>query len=289
MVELLPALSELDEAHFEPYLASSEDRHYASRASRKPHVTLTYAQSLDSRIAAKPGTRTVLSGSESKTMTHYLRSRHDAILVGVNTFIADNPTLNCRYPVKGKSVCEASPQPIILDPSFRAGLSQNSAVMLAAQEGAGKAPWVLVSRSCYERMEAGGSAETELAKAEREKLAGVQLIPIAAFTGQRGDAWKRVAWKEILCALADRGIQSLMVEGGSQVICDLLDLIADNGSETERLGNATVDSLIVTIAPVYLGREGIEASPRQRLSSQYFDELRWRTFGADSVVCSRIR
>lgn len=67
-----------------------------TRASPYPHVTLTYAQSLDGAIAAAPGTQTALSGAESKAMTHYLRSQHDGILVGVGTVLADNPSLNCR-------------------------------------------------------------------------------------------------------------------------------------------------------------------------------------------------
>lgn len=65
-------------------------------ASPYPHVTLTYAQSLDGAIAAAPGVQTALSGPESKAMTHYLRSQHDGILVGIGTAMADNPSLNCR-------------------------------------------------------------------------------------------------------------------------------------------------------------------------------------------------
>lgn len=60
----------------------------------KVHVTLTYAQSLDGRIAGKDGTQLRLSGDESMLMTHWMRTRHDAILVGIGTALNDNPQLN---------------------------------------------------------------------------------------------------------------------------------------------------------------------------------------------------
>jgi 3,4-dihydroxy 2-butanone 4-phosphate synthase/GTP cyclohydrolase II len=48
----------------------------------RPRVTLTYAQSLDGSIAARPGVPLPLSGTESMQYTHQLRAAHDAILVG---------------------------------------------------------------------------------------------------------------------------------------------------------------------------------------------------------------
>lgn len=84
-----------------------------------PHLTLTYAQSIDGSIAAErgwyscvarlsrvpcsdpgidwqQGTPTILSGAESMKMTHLLRTLHDGILVGIGTILADNPSLNAR-------------------------------------------------------------------------------------------------------------------------------------------------------------------------------------------------
>lgn len=62
-----------------------------------PFVTLTYAQSIDGSIAALRGSPTLLSGAQSMQMTHMLRAMHDAILVGVGTILADNPSLNARF------------------------------------------------------------------------------------------------------------------------------------------------------------------------------------------------
>ncbi|RAL63545.1 hypothetical protein DID88_003589 [Monilinia fructigena] len=63
----------------------------AAHLKSLPHTTLTYATSIDSQITISPGIGSPISGPASKAMTHYLRSKHDAILIGVNTAIADNP------------------------------------------------------------------------------------------------------------------------------------------------------------------------------------------------------
>ena len=52
-----------------------------------PFVTLSYAQSIDGSIAARPARPLVLSSEKSFEMTHLLRSRHDALLVGINTVL----------------------------------------------------------------------------------------------------------------------------------------------------------------------------------------------------------
>lgn len=66
------------------------------RSHGRPLVTLTYAQSLDGSIAARPGHPLAISGPASQTFTHALRAVHDAILVGIGTVLADNPALTVR-------------------------------------------------------------------------------------------------------------------------------------------------------------------------------------------------
>ena len=73
----------------QPYLSSpSKDE--------KPWTILTWAQSLDAKIA--PGSRTplALSSLETKYMTHLIRRQSDAILIGAETAVTDNPSLNGR-------------------------------------------------------------------------------------------------------------------------------------------------------------------------------------------------
>ena len=66
----------------------------APRHSDKLDLTVTFAQSLDGKLAGKGGTQIALSCPESMQMTHRLRTMHDAILVGINTVLNDNPQLN---------------------------------------------------------------------------------------------------------------------------------------------------------------------------------------------------
>ena len=80
----------------------------------RSHFTLTWAQSLDAKIAGPSGQRVVLSGPESMEMTHWsvamrtfylicrMRSMHDAIMVGVNTVILDDPRLQSACSVLGE-------------------------------------------------------------------------------------------------------------------------------------------------------------------------------------------
>lgn len=121
----------------------------ASTANRTtPHVTLTYASSLDSRIALAPGLRTALSGPEAKAMTHYLRYRHDAVLIGVRTAIADNPALNCRLEGAGGYGGKAGahqPRPIIVDPHARLVIHPDMPMLQMVKQGKAKAPWIIIA------------------------------------------------------------------------------------------------------------------------------------------------
>ena len=81
-----------------------------------PYITLAYAQSLDGSIAARPGEMLRLSNSLSQAMTHHLRARHDAILVGINTVLSDDPRLTVRL-AEGKD-----PRPVVIDGCLRTPL-----------------------------------------------------------------------------------------------------------------------------------------------------------------------
>jgi diaminohydroxyphosphoribosylaminopyrimidine deaminase/5-amino-6-(5-phosphoribosylamino)uracil reductase len=71
-------------------------RWFEAVAARRPFVTLHIAQTLDSRIAASDGTSQWISSPESLADNHALRGRIDAILVGTQTVLVDNPRLTAR-------------------------------------------------------------------------------------------------------------------------------------------------------------------------------------------------
>ena len=80
---------------------------------KKPYITLKFACSLDNFLATVEGTPIAFSNSESEQLVHKMRAENQAILIGVQTAIADNPKLNVRY-WQGNS-----PLRIVIDPSNR--------------------------------------------------------------------------------------------------------------------------------------------------------------------------
>src|SRR5205823_107129 len=63
---------------------------------RRPYVTLKWAQTADGKISGPGGTRMQISNTRATRAVHELRSRCDAILVGVNTVLSDDPMLTAR-------------------------------------------------------------------------------------------------------------------------------------------------------------------------------------------------
>ncbi|KAF2767848.1 bacterial bifunctional deaminase-reductase, partial [Teratosphaeria nubilosa] len=224
-----------------------------------PFTTLTYAQSLDSMLSLSPGLRTTLSGPQTKSLTHYLRLHHDAILIGAGTAIPDDPGLNCRYP--GVQL-ESQPRPVIVDPRGR-WEAQGSRVLELAGRREGREPWV-VGR--------GSGAEG------RVDEVGVRRVWVEE-VGDDG----RIPWVSILKRLKREGINSVMIEGGASVISALLAF------------PELVDAVVVTIAPTWLGSGGVAVTPGakqgeggERVNAARLGDTVWRQFGADAVVCGRL-
>ena len=74
------------------------ERWLHSVTASRPWVTLKWAMSLDGRTAAADGTSQWITGEETRTKVHHDRSEHDAIIVGINTVLVDNPRLTARTP-----------------------------------------------------------------------------------------------------------------------------------------------------------------------------------------------
>lgn len=83
--------------------------------TKLPFVVAKVAMSLDGKIATKTGESQWITGPVAREKTHWLRDRYDAILVGVGTVIADNPSLTTRLPGKNGR----DPVRIILDSNAR--------------------------------------------------------------------------------------------------------------------------------------------------------------------------
>ncbi|EPE08664.1 riboflavin biosynthesis protein [Ophiostoma piceae UAMH 11346] len=257
--------------------------------SSRPFVTLTFATSLDSSLALAPGVRTALSGPKSKAMTHYLRSRHDAILVGVGTAVADDPGLNCRIssddaegtvaPTAGTAstptITSHQPRPIIIDPHDRWSLTYDSRVLATQRCGLGLAPYVVTAVS-----------EPDPAKRQLLEAHGGKYLVISTGGGATGNQdTTRFRWEDILASVARQGLRSIMIEGGGSIINTLLAPVNTN----------LVDSVIITIAPTWLGRGGVVVSPdrvhddnNQATAAARLKDVKWKQLGDDVILCGRL-
>ncbi len=157
-----------------------------------PFVTLSYAQSVDGSIATHPSRPFALSSEKSFEMTHLLRSRHDALLVGINTVLVDDPRLTVRR-------CAGdNPQPVVLDSRLR---FPGDARLLAHPD---KHPLLFTTTA---------ARADEVARMQARGIS-VQVLP--------KDAMGRVDLIAAVRCLADRGVKKLMVEGGAAVINSFL-------------------------------------------------------------------
>jgi len=158
-----------------------------------PFVTLKFAQSLDGRIATKTGNSQWISSPETLRLAHKLRSIHDAVLVGIGTTLADDPSLTVRL-VKG-----TTPQRIIVDTRLRIPLRAK----ILNDEGVGRT--IIVA-----------TEGANLRKARKIHRLGAEVLWAAK--NPRGG----VDMLDLFGKLGHMGITSVLVEGGSQIITSLL-------------------------------------------------------------------
>jgi len=154
-------------------------------------VTLKLATSLDGRIATASGESRWITGELARRAVHTLRAKHHAVVIGIETALADDPALTVR--LDGYS----GPQParVVLDSRQR--LSPESHMARTARE----VPTIVVST------EPGCPALVS---------AGVEVLQVPDVGDGRPDL------KAVAAALAGRGLARLFVEGGGQVAASFL-------------------------------------------------------------------
>ncbi len=176
---------------------------------QRPFVHLKMAMSLDGRISLNNSVSTALSGEAARARVQEFRHEHDAILVGGNTAAVDNPSLTDR---SGKPRRRPLVR-VVLDNALR--LSPGSKLASSARE----TPVIVFTNNTNE------------AKLDPLRNAGVEVV-ISDFGG---DELTMVLWN-----LKRRSIQSVLVEGGSEVAGSFVD--AD-----------LVDKVTFVISPLIIG------------------------------------
>jgi diaminohydroxyphosphoribosylaminopyrimidine deaminase / 5-amino-6-(5-phosphoribosylamino)uracil reductase len=182
------------------------------RSTGLPWVTVRFAASLDGKIATASGESRWITSEEARRESHRLRQQHDAIVVGAGTVAADDPELTNRLP-------NASRQPlrVVLDSTLR---TPAGAKVLDRQQ----APTLVVTTP-----RASTDAVANI------KATGAEVVAVeAAGTEQRVDL------NQLLKLLGDRGILSLLIEGGAEV----------NGAFFD---GHLVDGVVAFLAPIVIG------------------------------------
>jgi 5-amino-6-(5-phosphoribosylamino)uracil reductase len=200
----------------------------------RPYVLLSAAMSADGYIDDSSDQRLVLSGPEDLDEVDAIRAESDAILVGAHTVRRDNPRLRVRSPRRraDRERAGRSPSPVRVTLTKAGGLDPASR-FFAPDDG--------VDRLVYAPDKAAESIQAQLREAATVVGAGEPM-----------------SLGQVLADLAGRGIQRLMVEGGSQVLGQFL---------AQRLA----DELRLAVAPVFVADPRaprlISAPPREQTAA----------------------
>ena len=214
-----------------------------------PRITVSYAQSLDGRIATSTGDSRWISCPQTLTLAHRLRRDHEVILAGIGTVLRDDPELSCRLRRPAPS-----PVRVILDSHLRlptdstivrtCGTYRTIVYTLAAGTGSQPAAEATTKGAAPRAADGAAHAADPVGRAAADRRAeleraGVELCAV------RADEQGRVSVEGVVNDLAGRGFRSIFVEGGAAIITSFL-----------RAG--LVHRMVVVTAPIIIGR-GVEA------------------------------
>lgn len=158
------------------------------QVAQRPEVTCKVACTLDGHIATAGGESQWITEEPARMDGHFLRATHDAILVGIETALADDPALTCRSPEHA----DAHPTPVVLDTRLRL---PHDATLLHGERRA----LVFVGPDAPER------------------AINADVIRVAL------DDAGHVHMHEVLKELSVRGLHRILIEGGGQIHRAVLD------------------------------------------------------------------
>jgi diaminohydroxyphosphoribosylaminopyrimidine deaminase / 5-amino-6-(5-phosphoribosylamino)uracil reductase len=221
--------------------------------SGRPLVTLKLATSLDGRIATAAGESRWITGSPARERAHLLRATHDAILVGTDTVLADDPQLTCRLP----GLADRSPVRVVLDRQLR--IPPHARIFVEARQ---VPTWVVTLRSA------------DPARLKLLRDAGVEVI------AAEPDATGTIDLSAALGLLGKRGLTRLLVEGGGRLAAALLRA-------------QLVDRLVWFHAPLLLGGDGVPAVAALDMGTlaamPRFERIAADIIGEDEIIVFRAR
>ena len=220
--------------------------------TKRPHVTLKAGMTLDGQIATARGESKWITGLQSRQEVHRLRSAMDTVIVGIGTVLSDNPSLTARRPPGLTALAATQPTRIVVDSGLRIA---RSAKILMQQSS---------SKTIIATTKAAPSARRRVL--ERQ---GIEMLVLPSLGGH-------VSLKHLLIALGQRGMMSVMVEGGGELNAAFFKA-------------KLVNHVQLYVAPTLLGgtqSKGVigGVSPRRLAGAWKLRQVRTRVLGTDVVV-----
>ena len=215
----------------------------------RPWVMLKWAQSPDGKISGGAKDSRWISGQKSRRFVHKLRRESQAILVGINTALADDPLLTARPGIRGRQALR-----IVVDSRLRLGVDSQLVQTIR------KAPLMIATteESLKSKREAAGRLEE----------AGAEVCAVSS-SG-------RVGLGELLDELGRRKILNLMVEGGAEILRGFIE-------------RGLADEVYVFVSPQTIGGEGAAGpvgggDPGEVAVALRMEKIKIRRFGEDVLV-----
>ena len=181
----------------------------------RPFVTIKYAMSIDGKSAARTGDSKWISSDESRRYVHFLRYTTDAVMVGVNTVLTDDPQLTSRASIRG-GVAKNQPLRVIVDAT-------------------GRTPVTAKIFNAPGQVLMAVSDKVAAAQKKAYKKLGAEVLVLPAKKGF-------IDLDKLFNALGEKQVTSVLVEGGASLLGSLCD-------------NNLVDKAVVFVAPVIIGGE----------------------------------
>lgn len=181
----------------------------------KPFVIAKFAMSLDGKIATKSGDSKWISNDKSRRHVHLLRHSCDAVMVGINTVLTDNPLLTARCSLQG-GIAKKQPLRVIVDTMGRTPLTakvfnEPGVVLLALGKKVSSS-----QKTAY-------------------TIQGAEVFELSSRKGM-------VDLTELLTELGQKQITSVLAEGGASLLGSLFD-------------KHLIDKVVAYIAPIIIGGE----------------------------------
>lgn len=163
---------------------------FTTRLRNRPYITCKVATTLDGKIASFTGHSKWITSEDTRRWVHELRAKYDAVMIGSNTLVADDPLLTCRIP----GLESKSPIRLVVDTQGRLNANHNVAKTADQVD-----TWVVTNNKKYQPLE------------------NVKYLEVNSSNDSK------VCLKDLTTKLVSRiGITRLLVEGGGVLVTQML-------------------------------------------------------------------